>query len=88
VATELVRLTRPVGLLKCNWIAIDGLQFQAVSSAKSVHGRRNHTPEGSYKVQKRDAPQRRASLSSYSLRRFRNSLFGLPFSAISSFGTL
>ena len=33
---ELVRLARSVGLIKGEWIAIDGSKFQTVSSAKSV----------------------------------------------------
>src|ERR1700704_4268728 len=36
---ELVRLARSVGLVKGEWIAIDGSKFQAVSSAKSVRER-------------------------------------------------
>ena len=36
---ELVRLARSVGLVKGEWVAIDGSQFQAVSSAKSVRER-------------------------------------------------
>ena len=36
---ELVRLARLVGLVKGEWIAIDGSKFQAVSSAKSVRER-------------------------------------------------
>jgi hypothetical protein len=34
-----VRLARSVGLVKGEWIAIDGSKFQAVSSAKSVRER-------------------------------------------------
>ncbi len=36
---KLVRLARSVGLVKGEWIAIDGSKFQAVSSAKSVRAR-------------------------------------------------
>ena len=36
---ELVRLARSVGLVKGEWVAIDGSKFQAVSSAKSVRER-------------------------------------------------
>ncbi len=36
---ELVRLARSVGLVQGEWVAIDGSQFQAVSSAKSVRER-------------------------------------------------
>src|ERR1700730_12173590 len=36
---ELVRLARSVGLVKGEWIAIDGSKFQAVSSVKSVRER-------------------------------------------------
>ncbi len=36
---ELVRLAHSVGLVKGEWIAIDGSKFQAVSSAKSVRER-------------------------------------------------
>jgi len=36
---ELVRLARSVGLVKGEWIAIDGSKFQAVSSARSVRER-------------------------------------------------
>jgi transposase len=36
---ELVRLAPSVGLVKGEWIAIDGSKFQAVSSAKSVRER-------------------------------------------------
>src|SRR5882724_11362507 len=36
---ELVRLARLVGLIKGEWIAIDGSKFQTVSSAKSVRER-------------------------------------------------
>src|SRR6266852_5263934 len=36
---ELVRLARSVGLVKGEWIAIDGSKFQTVSSAKSVRER-------------------------------------------------
>src|SRR5436190_11242039 len=36
---ELVQLARSVGLVKGEWIAIDGSKFQAVSSAKSVRER-------------------------------------------------
>src|SRR5260370_23585908 len=36
---ELVRLARSVGLVKGEWVAIDGSKFQAVSSVKSVHER-------------------------------------------------
>jgi len=34
-----VRLARSVGLVKGEWVAIDGSKFQAVSSAKSVRER-------------------------------------------------
>jgi transposase len=37
--TALVQLARSVGLVKGEWIAIDGSKFQAVSSAKSVRER-------------------------------------------------
>jgi hypothetical protein len=36
---ELVRLARSVGLVKGDWVAIDGSKFQAVSSVKSVRER-------------------------------------------------
>jgi transposase len=36
---ELVGLARSVGLVKGEWVAIDGSKFQAVSSVKSVHER-------------------------------------------------
>lgn len=36
---ELVRLARSVGLVKGEWVAIDGSKFQTVSSAKSVRER-------------------------------------------------
>src|SRR5260370_28318767 len=36
---ELVRLARSVGLVKGEWIAIDGSKFQTVSSARSVRER-------------------------------------------------
>src|SRR5450755_1544980 len=36
---ELVRLARSVGLVRGEWIAIDGSKFQAVSSVKSVRER-------------------------------------------------
>ena len=36
---ELVRLARSVGLVRGEWIAIDGSKFQAASSARSVHER-------------------------------------------------
>jgi transposase len=36
---ELVRLARSVGLVKGEWVAIDGAKFQAVSSVKSVRER-------------------------------------------------
>jgi hypothetical protein len=36
---ELVRLARSVGLIKGEWIAIDGSKFQTVSSARSVRER-------------------------------------------------
>ncbi len=36
---EWVRLARSVGLVKGEWVAIDGSQFQAVSSVKSVRER-------------------------------------------------
>ena len=36
---ELVRLARSVGLVKGEWVAIDGSKFQAVSSVKSVRER-------------------------------------------------
>jgi hypothetical protein len=36
---ELVRLARSVGLVKGEWVAIDGSKFQAVSSVKSVRDR-------------------------------------------------
>ena len=36
---ELMRLARSVGLVKGEWVAIDGSKFQAVSSAKSVRER-------------------------------------------------
>ena len=36
---ELVRLARSVGLVKGEWIAIDGSKFQAVSSARGVRER-------------------------------------------------
>lgn len=34
---ELVRLARAVGLVRGEWVAIDGSKFQAASSARSVH---------------------------------------------------
>ena len=34
-----MRLARSVGLVKGEWVAIDGSKFQAVSSVKSVHER-------------------------------------------------
>jgi len=36
---ELVRLARSVGLVRGEWVAIDGSKFQAASSARSVHER-------------------------------------------------
>jgi len=36
---ELVRMARQVGLVKGEWVAIDGLQFRAVSSAQAVRER-------------------------------------------------
>jgi hypothetical protein len=36
---ELVRLARSVGLVKGEWIAIDGSKFQTVSFQKSVRER-------------------------------------------------
>ncbi len=36
---ELVQLARSVGLVKGEWVAIDGSKFQAVSSVKSVRER-------------------------------------------------
>ena len=36
---ELVRLARSVGLVKGEWVAIDGSKFQAVSSVKSLRER-------------------------------------------------
>ena len=36
---ELVRLARQVGLVKGNWVAIDGSKFRAVSSARAVRER-------------------------------------------------
>ena len=37
---ELIRFARGVGLVRGEWVAIDGSKFQAVSSAPSVHERR------------------------------------------------
>jgi transposase len=37
---ELIRLARSVGLVKGEWVAIDGSKFRAVSSSQSVHERR------------------------------------------------
>src|SRR5260221_3862614 len=37
---ELVRLARAVGLVRGEWVAIDGSKFRAVSSSQSVHERR------------------------------------------------
>jgi transposase len=34
---ELVRMTRPVGLIRGEWVAIDGSKFRAVASARTVH---------------------------------------------------
>lgn len=39
VGAELVRLARRVGLVRGEWVAIDGSKFRAVSSANSVHER-------------------------------------------------
>src|SRR5208337_1863345 len=36
---ELVRFARSVGLVRGEWVAIDGSKFRAVSSARSVHER-------------------------------------------------
>jgi len=36
---ELVELARQVGLVKGEWVAIDGSQFRAVSSAQAVRER-------------------------------------------------
>lgn len=37
---ELIRLARSVGLVRGEWVAIDGSKFRAVSSSDSVHERR------------------------------------------------
>ena len=37
---ELIRLAREVGLVRGEWVAIDGSKFRAVSSSDSVHERR------------------------------------------------
>jgi hypothetical protein len=37
--TELVRFARSVGLIRGEWIAIDGTKFRAAASADSVHER-------------------------------------------------
>jgi hypothetical protein len=37
--TELVRFARSVGLVRGEWVAIDGSKFQSVSSPRSVHER-------------------------------------------------
>ena len=37
---ELIRFARSVGLVKGEWVAIDGSKFRAVSSSQSVHERR------------------------------------------------
>jgi transposase len=37
---ELIRFARAVGLVRGEWVAIDGSKFRAVSSSESVHGRR------------------------------------------------
>jgi hypothetical protein len=34
---ELVRLARSLGMVRGEWVAIDGSKFQAASSARSVH---------------------------------------------------
>src|SRR5512141_1974346 len=39
-AAELVRFARSVGLVRGEWVAIDGSKFRAVSSANSVHERK------------------------------------------------
>lgn len=36
---ELIRFARSIGLVKGEWVAIDGSKFRAVSSSQSVHGR-------------------------------------------------
>lgn len=38
---QLIRLARKVGLIRGEWVAIDGSKFRAVSSAESVHEREN-----------------------------------------------
>jgi transposase len=38
--TELIRFARSVGLVRGEWVAIDGSKFRAVSSSESVHERR------------------------------------------------
>jgi len=38
--TDLIRFARSVGLVKGEWVAIDGSKFRAVSSSQSVHERR------------------------------------------------
>src|SRR2546421_5211903 len=37
---ELIRFARSVGLVRGEWVAIDGSKFRAVSSSQSVHERR------------------------------------------------
>src|SRR3954465_4837057 len=37
---ELIRFAREVGLVRGEWVAIDGSKFRAVSSSQSVHERR------------------------------------------------
>lgn len=37
---ELIRFARSIGLVKGEWVAIDGSKFRAVSSSQSVHGRK------------------------------------------------
>lgn len=40
VGAELIRFARSVGLVRGEWVAIDGSKFRAVSSSESVHERR------------------------------------------------
>lgn len=40
VGAELIRFARSAGLVRGEWVAIDGSKFQAVSSSQSVHDRK------------------------------------------------
>ena len=71
VGTELVRFASSVGLIRGEWIAIDGSKFRAVSSVSSVHERLRWSVSGELETADRKTNQGREQRGGAALEKLR-----------------